>query len=219
MNDIQIVPAILATSEQEYKNQLENIQSSTDLLEGWVHIDFMDNKFVPNKSIDPILLTNNPTKIKKEAHLMVEKPSEMVGPLKDLDFERIIVHVESEEVKKTLKEVADAKLKAGIAIKHDTLIEELFPYLMDVDLVLIMCIQAGFQGQPFLADSIERVREVTKLRDEKGLNFEIAVDGGVKDENVNLLVAAGAERLVMGSFLEEGDIDENIEKIWEALRE
>ncbi len=218
MSNIQIVPAILATNEQELQDELNKIKSTQALNDNWVHFDFMDNKFVQNKSIEPSWLSKLQLQQKKEAHLMVVRPLEMISELKDLGFGRIIVHVESEDVKSCLKEIKALRLEAGLAIKHETNLEEIFPYLMDVGLVLIMSIKAGFQGQPFIDDSLERIRQVDKLRQEKNLKFKIAVDGAVRDTNANLLVTAGVDQLVVGSYLQEGDIDENIKKLRQAIK-
>lgn len=215
MSDIQIVPAILATNEQEFQDQLSKIESAQALENSWVHFDFMDNKFVPNKSIEPSILSKTHIPQKKEAHLMVQEPIDM---LKELgQFNRIIIHVESDDVKRALKEVVDSGKKAGLALKYETPLEEMIPYLMDIELVLIMSIEVGFQGQPFIEGALEKVRQVVHLREENNLKFQVAVDGAVKDTDANLLVTAGADQLVVGSFLQEGDIDENIKRLKEVI--
>lgn len=216
MSDIQIIPAILATNKQELQKQVAKIQSADSLKGHWVHFDLMDNKFVPNLSIGPSEMSDQLTEFRKEAHLMVENPQEMLAELDR--FQRVIVHVESKEVKKTLNDLNTEKKESGIAIEYKTPLENIFPYLLDIDLVLVMSIEAGFQGQPFINGVLERIKQIAKLKEEKQLKFKIAVDGAVKDTNANLLVAAGVDQLVVGSFLQEGDIEENMEKLWEAIR-
>ncbi len=215
MSDIQIVPTILATDKKELQEQLAKVQKLENLI-NWVHFDFMDKKFVQNKSIDPDLLADQNLSQKKEAHLMVENPYEMLEGLNNLNFDRVIVHAESNEIKKTLKEINVLGMKAGLAVKNETSLEELIPYLMDIDLLLIMSVEPGFQGQSFIVESLEKIRQAYKLRGDNNLNFKIAVDGAIKDTNINLLVAAGVDQLEVGSFLFDGDINENFKNLRKA---
>lgn len=215
---VTIVPAILATTEQEYKNDLQKIVDSEVFQEGWIHIDFMDNIFVANKSIPPEVVSSYPNRFKKEAHLMVQKPFSFVEKLTKIGFERVIVHVEADEVNESIEYLRKSGKQAGLAIKVETPLKNIEPFLDKIDVILIMSINPGFQGQPFKEESKTKIKEVAELRDKKGLSFLIGVDGHVDAENANELIRLGADNLVMGSFLMEGDINENTEKIWEATR-
>lgn len=208
---VQIIPAILATIPQDYQRDIEKLNSAESLKEGWVHIDFMDNKFVPNQSISPEVISDYPTSLKKEAHLMVETPLQWINKLKDLGFERVIFHFESKDnAQEVINSVKDAGMEAGVAINPQSEIKNL-KNLKNLDQILIMGVEPGFQGQPFAENTYERLNEVSSF-------FEnAAVDGGVKDENALRLVQSGAKTLISGSFILNGNIDEQVEKIWEAV--
>lgn len=213
----EIIPAILATTEQQYKEDLQKLTDSESFSDGWVHIDFMDNKFVPNLGITPEITVAYETSLKKEAHLMVEHPLDWLQKLKDASFERVIFHFESKDDPTAVIEKAkELELEVGIAVNQETAIEKIVPFKDTIELVLIMGIIPGFQGQPFIPETINRIKETLRLRSAN--NFLIGVDGAVNDTNVKQLVDEGVEHLVVGSYLLKGDIDENVEKIWEILK-
>lgn len=211
---IQIIPAILAKTPESYKTDIEKLNSSVSFQEGWVHIDFMDNKFVPNQSIDPEIVAKNPTPLKKEAHLMVEKPLSWVDKMVQNKFDRVIIHVESDNetsLKEAITKLKENKIEVGIAINPETSTDSLKPYLKEIDLILVMGVTPGFQGQPFNDGTFKRVKKLSGIFD------LVSVDGGVKDTNTRDLVENGAKILVSGSFIMKGDVDEQVEKIWEII--
>lgn len=211
---VEIVPAILSKTEEDYKNDISKLNESESFQEGWVHIDFMDNEFVLNQSIEPEDTIKFPTKLNKEAHLMVEHPLEWINKLKDAGFDRVLVHYESKDnLGECIKLIKSLEMEAGVVIKNETEVEKLEPYIGKIDLVLIMSVEPGFQGQPFLEESIDRIKKIKS----KGWDVRVAVDGAVKDENAKDLVEAGVDQLCVGSFLMKGNADESVEKIWEAI--
>ncbi|MBI2593092.1 ribulose-phosphate 3-epimerase [Candidatus Daviesbacteria bacterium] len=213
---IQIIPAILANTPQDYKRDIEKINNSASFKKGWVHIDFMDNKFVPNKSVDPSVIKLYPTHLKKEAHLMVEHPSyPWAGDLVGLGFDRVIIHVESgddKHLEDCLAYLEDHNIETGLAINPQTPLDKLKPHLDNIDLILIMGVIPGFQSQPFQESTFARVKRASSM-----FNM-VSVDGGVKDINAKQLALSGARILVSGSFILNGNIDENVEKIWESIK-
>lgn len=212
---IQIVPAILDKTPNEYKEHIEQLKHSGNFKEGWVHIDFADNKFVPNQTVGVDTTIEFPTDLKKEAHLMVERPLEWIDDLKKAGFKRIVFHFESkDEVNEVIDAVRNAGMQVGIAINDTTALEALVPFQDKIDQILVMGIIPGFQGQPFIPATIERIKELKS----KGWPVKISVDGSVRDSNAKELVDAGVDQLVSGSFLLKGDIDENVEKIWESIK-
>lgn len=211
---IQIVPALLDKTPQDFEKHIEHLQNSTGFQEGWVHIDFADNKFVPNQTIGVDIVDQFPTNLKKEAHLMVLHPLDWIEELKNAGFERVIFHFESgDDVLKVASAVKNAGMEVGIAINPETSIESLEQYKDKIDQILVMGIVPGFQGQPFIPDTIKKIKDL-KL---KQWSVKISVDGAVRDDNAKDLVQAGADQLVSGSFLLNGDLDENAEKIWEVI--
>ncbi len=210
---VQIIPSILSTSEDDYKRDISRYQKSPSLQEGWVHIDFMDNIFVPNKSIGPSVVAKYPISLYKEAHIMVLHPLAWVDDLVKLGFERIIFHIEAgDNIGKFIEYIKKKGLEVGLAINNETPIENLQPFVDKIDVVLVMTIEPGFQGQPFIPGALDKVREIkAKWR------VRVGVDGAVKDTDAKQIVESGVDFMIVGSYLLEGDIDENMEKLWEVI--
>ncbi len=212
---VQITPAILSTSEEDYSRDHSRYEQSELLKGGWVHIDFMDNIFVPNKSIGPLMTTKYHTDLRKEAHLMVQHPMKWFADLIEAGFERIIFHIEAaDDIEECLEYIKSRGLQVGLAINHETPIESLSTFVFKIDMVLVMSIEPGFQGQPFIIGCLDKIRQIKS----KNWPVKLAVDGAVNDQNARVIVEAGADDLIVGSFLLTGDIDDNLEKIWAALR-
>ena len=210
-----IVPAILDKTPDDFKNHIEQLKNSHTFQEGWVHIDFADNKLVPNETISVEEVAKHPTDLQKEAHLMVARPIDWIDDLKKAGFERIIFHFEAEDdPAEVIKKVKESGLEVGIAINPETAIEKLEPFKNELNQILIMGIVPGFQGQPFIPATIEKIKSLKA----KGWPVKISVDGAVRDTNAKDLVGSGIDQLVSGSFLLKGAIDENVEKIWEAIQ-
>lgn len=213
----QIIPAILATDENEYKEKLFKLENS-QLKNGWVQIDIMDNKFVQNKSIDISIVDKEVVPFNVEVHLMVEEPHLFLPALDKTQIKRFIAPVEVSE--QSLDEFIDV-LKAhgkqiGIAINPQTPLQKLERYLKVVDLVLVMGVEPGSQGQKFIDSTVEKIRRLNKLQDHK-YDFKIEVDGGITPEIAKQLSEAGVDNLVVGSHLLEGSINENLIKFNQAI--
>jgi ribulose-phosphate 3-epimerase len=197
---IQIVPAILATTEDDYQRDLKRISDSQ--LFDWVQIDLMDNKFVQNKSIDPNVMAKFPTNLKLEAHLMVEYPENWIDDLVKLDVNRIIFPVEDTEgIRERIMHIKNHGKKVGLSINPETFIGLLEPYFEMIDMVLIMSVHPGFQGQQFIPQTTQRIIELAHLKSKNNLEFKIEVDGGISEENIGSVSEAGADIAVVGSNL------------------
>lgn len=217
---VQIIPAILATSEEDFKRDILRLMQSSSLKEGWLHIDFADNAFVPNQTITPSVVAQYTTDLYKEAHIMVAHPIEWIDNLAEAGFERIIFHLETQdETADTIELIKSKGLEVGIAVKNETLLKQLEPYVAKIDVVLLMSIVPGLQGQPFLPEVMDKIKETSRLRSKGNYSFRIGVDGGVRDTNIKELVDAGVDFVTVGSYLLKGDLDENLENFWEALRQ
>lgn len=216
MNDsVQIVPAILATTEEEYKEKLAKIESCPDFAGGWVQIDLMDNKFVQNKSIGLEVLSKYPTKLKREAHLMVVDPREWARGLVKMGFDRLIFHLEAGRALEILETIKDGGMGVGIALSPQTPLDKVGPFLDKIDVLLLMSVDPGFSGQHFLPEILEKIKGATELKVQN--NFLIEVDGGINEQVAKSVIEAGADILVVGSHLIEGNITENLERLWEAI--
>lgn len=211
---IQIIPAVLATSEQEYQADIKKLSLSRSLSEGWVHIDFADNIFVQNLTIESEIIQKFPTKLRKEAHLMVSHPKEWTDKLLEAGFERIIFHIESEDnIEETIAYIKSKGLEVGLAINNETTIEKLQPFVGIIDIILVMAIVPGFQGQPFIPEALDKVKAIKS----KNWPVKIGVDGHVRDENAKEIVKSGVDFMIVGSYLLQGDPDENLEALWESI--
>ena len=212
---IQIIPAVLATDEEQFLKDITKLSASVSLVEGWVHIDFADNKFVQNQTIGPKIVEKSPDNFNKEGHLMVSNPLDWIDRLIEADFKRVIMHVEAEKVDESLEYAKDKGLEVGLAINDETNIDQLESFIPKIGTILIMSIVPGFQGQSFLPHSLEKITEIKN----KGWSVRVGVDGVVKNDNIKDIVNAGADFVIVGSFLLKGNTDENLEILWEKINE
>lgn len=216
---MDILPSILTNDNTEYAKTLERIEESGAFDDGWLHVDFMDNKFVPNQSVDLEVLKQYPSNMHVEAHLMVQDPEEWIEELIICGVERIIIHIETLNDPEVLKRIKKEKIQVGLAIKLDTPIAKLVPFMDTIDLVLVMSINPGFSGQEFIVDAYKKIEEIDKFRSEKNLTFRVHVDGGVSPEIIHQLDLVHVDGVIMNSHLLKGDINENLEKVWEKFKE
>lgn len=212
----QIIPTLLATTEEKYKEDLDKILSIPELKEGWVQIDLMDNKFVPNLSIGSDILAKYPFRSKKEAQLMVAEPALWIDKLKELGFERIIFPIEVGNTLQLIEQIKQMGLLVGVSLNPETLVEKIIPFVGRIDVVLLMSVHPGFQGQEFIPDTVDKIKQLAALKQKN--NFIIEIDGGLKPEIAKQLADAGADVLAVGSKLFYGDIKQNLEQFKKALR-
>jgi len=192
MQMIEIVPAILVKTPAELQQKLKEVEPYVNR----VQIDIMDGKFVPNKTVQPEEMKSFKTKLIKEAHLMVEDNEKYVDEFLKLDFDMIIVHIEScKNVKKIIKRVKEQGKKVALAINPPTPLSAIKNYLDDVDMVLIMTVNPGFSGQGFIPEVSSKIKELRQMKKD----LDIEVDGGIKIENAKIVLEAGANILVSAS--------------------
>lgn len=211
---IQIIPAILATSEQEYQSKLTKV-SRSNLFE-WIQVDFMDGQFVPNISIGVNALAAYPTSLKIDAHLMVVDPINWVDQLVRLGIKRFTFHIEAGNTQSVIDRIRLVGLEVGLALNPNTVVEKVVPFIDKIDTVLLMSVEPGFGGQQFLPQTMEKVKELAKLR--AGNSWRIGVDGGINDSIIKGLVEAGVDNLFIAGYLFNGNITENFEKIWQSVK-
>ncbi len=217
---IQIVPAILATTEEAYKANIEKLWESNFFDRAYVQIDLMDGEFVKGKSIGPEVVKKYPSSFKFEVHLMVNEPLWWAEQLKDFKIVRYIVPIELpkqiiDDFISFVRAYTDCEI--GFSINPETEVKDIGEYLSVAEAVVVMAVPPGKQGQEFIPEVLEKVKELSSLRQHFGYGFTIGVDGGVSSKNAKLVVDVGADYLVVGSHLVKGNIDENLEKFWEVL--
>lgn len=170
----------------------------------WLHLDVMDGVFVPNISFGfPVMKAVSKVCSKPlDVHLMIVEPQTWIPQVADLGADIMNVHVEAcRHLHSTVQQIHKAGMKAGVTICPATPVSMLVDIIQDVELVLIMSVNPGFGGQPFIEHSVEKVRELRELIDRTGSKALIEVDGGVNLETGRLLAEAGADILVAGSYV------------------
>jgi ribulose-phosphate 3-epimerase len=168
----------------------------------WYHLDIMDGRFVPNISFGPMLVSffrKATTKI-CDVHLMIEEPGNYAEQFKNAGADILSVHSEAcPHLHRNIQQIRSMGMKAGVAINPHTPVESLHDVLADIDLVCMMSVNPGFGGQKFIPHTMEKIKKLRKMIDEKGLKVIIEIDGGVTLENASSIVAAGADALVAGN--------------------
>ena len=169
----------------------------------WIHIDVMDNQFVPNLTIGPPVVRSLRPKTKKflDVHMMVIDPEELVEPFARAGADNITFHIEAtEDPEKIIDLIRSCGCKVGISVKPQTSLNEIFPLLDKIDIVLLMSVDPGFGGQGYLPGSNERIAAIKKFLFDNCLErVLIEVDGGIKLHNAKEVLMAGADILVAGS--------------------
>ena len=170
----------------------------------WLHVDIMDGSFVPNISIGlPVVsCLRKATELFLDVHLMIEKPSRYVGRFCDAGADMVTFHVEAEDadgVSEALSLIRQKGKKAGLVIKPATPAEAVYPWLEQLDMVLVMTVEPGFGGQKFMADMMPKVRQLRAEIEKRNSACLLEVDGGVDANTAPIVKAAGANVLVAGS--------------------
>lgn len=178
----------------------------------YLHCDIMDGKFVLNKTNFFEILENNKKEIKKplDVHLMVKDIYSYINLFSSLEPEFITFHLEIGDTYNIIHYLKEKNIKVGISIKPNTNIEEIIPFLISIDLVLIMSVEPGLGGQEFLLNSINKVNFLHDYKKRNNLDYLIEVDGGINNSNIKLL--KNADLVVIGSYLtNENNIKEKVE--------
>lgn len=218
MMNYVLSPSILAA---DFKVLGQEMKKTEENGAAYIHFDVMDGMFVPSISFGmPVLASiNDATEQFMDAHLMVQEPIRYVEAFQKAGADYVTVHLEAcEDVKTTLDKIHACGMKAGLAVNPETDVKELVPYLEDVEMILIMSVHPGFGGQKFIPESLDKIREVRAMLNEKNLEIDIQVDGGIYVENVRAVLDAGANVIVAGSAVFRGDAGENTAKFMEILK-
>lgn len=218
MMNYVLSPSILAA---DFKVLGQEMKKTEENGAAYIHFDVMDGMFVPSISFGmPVLASiHDATEQFMDAHLMVQEPIRYVEAFQKAGADYVTVHLEAcEDVKTTLDKIHACGMKAGLAVNPETDVKELVPYLEDVEMILIMSVHPGFGGQKFIPESLDKVREVRAMLNEKNLETDIQADGGIYVENVREVLDAGANVIVAGSAVFRGDAGENTAKFMEILK-
>ena len=168
----------------------------------WYHLDVMDGRFVPNISFGPMLVEffRKATKKTCDVHLMIVEPGNYAEQFKNAGADILTVHYEAcPHLHRNLQQIHSLGMKAGVALNPHSPVSLLSDILHDVDLVCLMSVNPGFGGQKFIPHTMNKIRELRKMIDDRGLKTLIEIDGGVTLENAASIVSAGADVLVAGN--------------------
>jgi ribulose-phosphate 3-epimerase len=192
-------PSILSA---DFANLEKEILQLMDAGTNWIHVDVMDGHFVPNLTIGAPVV-HSLRKIKKaylDCHLMIEEPEKYIDDFIKAGANNITLHIESKgDTQKMIDKIKQANVDVGLTLRPATEIQEILPFLSQLDLVLVMTVNPGFGGQSFMMDQVKKVDALAQLRKKNGYHFKIQVDGGVNDKTKEYLT--NADVLVAGNYI------------------
>lgn len=201
MKTVKVSPSLLAADFTHLADEIKRTENSgADML----HLDIMDGIFVTNLSfgVPVVAQLRKLTDITFDTHLMTQDPIRLIEKFAKAGSDYITFHIESDSnVKDTIKLIKSFGVKAGLSVKPKTPIEEVYPYLDDLDLVLIMTVEPGYGGQSFMSDMLPKISALREEITKRKLDTIIEIDGGINDETAKLSVENGADALVAGTYL------------------
>ena len=216
MKKIQISPSILSADFSQLNNEIKRLEEGgADM----IHVDVMDGHFVPNLTIGPpvIKALRSCTKLPFDVHLMIDPVHKYIKDYAEAGADIITIHPEATvSLTDSIKLIKSFDKKAGVSLNPKTSIDKVMEHLKEIDLILVMSVHPGFGGQKFMPEVLNKVKELRAIRDQKNLNFDIEIDGGINFDNSKSAIEAGANILVSGTTVfqkNNGNIKKNIETL------
>ena len=213
MKKIQISPSILSADFSQLGTEIKRLEEGgADM----IHVDVMDGHFVPNLTIGPpvIKALRKQCSLKFDVHLMISPVHKYIESYAEAGADIITIHPEAtDDLETSILKIKQLNKKVGVSLNPESKIDLILDFLDKIDLVLIMSVNPGFGGQKFMPEVLEKIKKLSKIQDERNLNFDIEIDGGINFENYKKAIDAGANILVSGTTIfksNDGDIKKNI---------
>ena len=216
MKKIQISPSILSADFSQLGNEIKRLEEGgADM----IHVDVMDNHFVPNLTIGPPVIKRlrSCTKLPFDVHLMISPVHKYIENYADAGADIITIHPEATyNLINSINLIKKLNKKVGVSLNPDTKLNIIDNVLSQIDIILIMSVFPGFGGQKFMPEVVEKIKNLKKIKEEKKFNFDIEVDGGINFNNNKIVIEAGANILVSGTTIfkeNNGNIKKNIDSL------
>ena len=213
MKNIQISPSILSADFSQLGSEIKRLEEGgADM----IHVDVMDGHFVPNLTIGPpvIKALRKYCSLKFDVHLMISPVHKYIDAYADAGADIITIHPEAtDNLENSIKKIKEKNKNVGVSLNPETKIDLIIDLLDQIDLVLIMSVNPGFGGQKFMPEVLDKIKELKKIREQRRLDFDIEIDGGINFDNCKSAIDAGANILVSGTTVfksNDGDIKKNI---------
>lgn len=196
-----IAPSILSADFSNLSQQIRNVEMGGA---DWIHCDIMDGHFVPNITFGPLVIKSlrKITKLPLDVHLMIKNPDNYLEDFRNAGADYITVHIEEAvHLNRTINRIKELGAKAGVVLNPATPVSSIAEIIYDVDMVLLMSVNPGFGGQKFIPSTLNKIKELVKIRNSSNLNFLIEIDGGVTNKNIKEISDAGCDAFVAGSSI------------------
>ena len=211
-----ISPSVLSLHYDNFNEEVKILNENVE----WIHFDVMDGHFVPNLTFGPDILKafRRNSGLFMDVHLMVSDPDYFAEVFAKAGADSIVFHYEAyddiDECIRLLDKIRnELNLKAGISIKPNTRVEDMERLLDKIDIFLVMSVEPGYGGQKFMPMALDKIRFLNEYKETHGLDYVIEVDGGINEKTARQVLEAGADALVAGSFVFNGDMKKNIETL------